>query len=113
MTVLRMYPDHGPPMDQPENTLTGPETADAAGISFRQLDYWTRTGKIRALPRGPDASSGRPRYYPPEEVAAVTLMADLVRDGLQPNAAIAYARELLETGTTRIAGMTVHLPQDL
>lgn len=36
-----------PPNDRPEGMLTTPEVADLLGVSFRQLDYWSRTNLIR------------------------------------------------------------------
>jgi hypothetical protein len=65
--------------------------AAAAGISYRQLDHWTRRGYLRpAADTG--NGSGRWREWSTAELAAACLMAALTRAGLEPRAAALIAR---------------------
>lgn len=109
MTVL-----HLPNLQPTEpGTITGPDLAHRAGISYRQLDYWTRTGLLHEIPRPVNAGSGYPRSFPLTELAVASLMADLLEAGLTPRVAHDRARELLEHGHTLLAGIRIELPQDL
>ena len=38
----------------------GPTACNAAGITYRQLDYWARTGLIQPSPRGQGRSGSTP-----------------------------------------------------
>lgn len=71
-----------------------------AGISYRQLDMWTRTGLVAARQdfRGP----GNPRHYDVTEARVVIDAGALVRAGMNPNAALALVRTIRETGTARL-----------
>lgn len=99
--------------ETPEGCVTYSEIVAAAQISYRQLDHWTRTGLLLTIPRPEYAGSGWPRYYPRTELTVACLMADLTRAGLLASVAHDRARELATTGTTRIAGIPVHLPEEL
>jgi hypothetical protein len=71
------------------------QVAQAAGISYRQLDYWTRRGYLRpGMERSKFGSGqgGRSRVWPPAEVAVACRMARLVAAGLIPEAAAELAR---------------------
>jgi len=98
------------------------EACDAAGITYRQLDFWTRCGLVKvqlahtgntnpngrpsnrtaaelaALPerwRNPrNPGSGTGRDYDPTEVEYLKLMAELTRAGIEPRTAARYARDL-------------------
>lgn len=105
MTVTDIRPDL-----EPRDVVPSVALVDASGISYRQLDHWTRARYLHALPRAPRATSGTPREYPRTEIPVACLMARLVDAGLQPQMASFYARQLLDTGTTRIAGIALHLP---
>jgi DNA-binding transcriptional MerR regulator len=90
-------------------------TADivyAAGITFRQLDYWTRVGYIHPLPRRAE-TAGQRRFFPRSELAFACLLGRLDGAGVAPQQAHDHARELLDTGTTTLAGITIHLPEEL
>lgn len=114
MTVHQLHLIHSPSeLDAPAGTIGATELCHRAGITYRQLDFWTRQGHVHPLPRPRRAGSGWPRYYATDEAAALVLMARLVDDGLQPRPAAAHARQLLEHGHTTIAGITIHLPEDL
>ncbi len=60
---------------------TGPEAAKAAGVTYRQLDYWTRRGYLAARERR-GTSSGFNRAYLPAEVRVAKWMGVLTALGL-------------------------------
>lgn len=72
--------------------LDAPSLCAAAGVTYRQLDSWTRLGLVPSQRR--HAGSGYPRTYPPEAVRVAIIMAALVRAGFTVAAAhrIATAR---------------------
>lgn len=110
MKVLE-FPTHAH-YSVPDDHATSAELMQRSGISPRQLDYWTRTGLLRAASL-PNPGSGHLRYYPTTEVAVAILTGELLAGGVGLRAANDHARQLLANGTTEIAGMTIHLPQDL
>lgn len=95
----------------PTGCLNGAQLAAAAHITYRQVDFWTRAGYLRPTDGSP--GSGYQRIYPPHELTVARLMAALVHAGLTAASAATHARDLATTGTTHIAGMPLHLPQDL
>jgi transposase len=61
-----------------ERTYTSREAAEAAGISYRQLDYWLRQGAVR--PKTPaQPGSGYHRSFTSEEVTRLAEVAALYR----------------------------------
>lgn len=76
----------------PPVSLTNEEAVEAAGISRRQLGYWSSRGLISPQPRR--EKSGVPVLWTPEEVVVVMWMGRLVRAGVEPVAAVRIARYL-------------------
>jgi hypothetical protein len=109
-TVTELHPSFGGVL--PRGQLNGPELAQRAGITYRQVDYWTRAGYLHSI-GPPMPGTGYQRAYLEAEIPVARLMRDLLDSGLTVTAAHDHARVLLEHGHTVIAGMTVHLPQDL
>ncbi len=109
MTVLTF-----PGVDQEDPTwaVSSAVILAVSGITYRCLDHWTRAGYLQALPRQAQ-KPGYHRQYQRTEIAVACLMRDLIAGGILPQPASIYARELLEHGTTQIAGITVDLPQHL
>lgn len=84
--------DHRPTAEH----FTATELQDTAGITYRQLDYWTTTGYLRAdLPDG--TGSGHARYYPLNEVRIARLMRRLIEAGLTVDVAANVARNRIES----------------
>ena len=71
--------------------MTGPDLARHAGITYRQVDLWTRAGYL--MPVG-DAEPGTGHYrdYSWAEVRVAAWMARLVAAGFAPAAAARMAR---------------------
>lgn len=95
----------------PAGMLTSAELQARAGISYRQLDYWTRTGRLMpASPASP--GSGVLRYYAATEASVAALMSRLLQDGIQLAEAHRMAREFTETGTATLGTFRLELPQE-
>lgn len=60
-------------------TCGSAEFLEAAGITWRRLDYWTRRGLIRSA--GASSGSGFPRAYYRDDVPIARLMAQLTAVG--------------------------------
>jgi len=76
-----------------------------AGITYRMLDYRTRTGYLSAEPR--PTGSGCPREYSDAEARVAITMARLVRGGVDPRTAADMARHMETTGEARLGGYRV------
>lgn len=73
--------------------FSSPQVCELAGISYRQLDYWTRLGYLHPDHRG---GTGYDRAWSETETVKVHAMAAMVRAGLTPAAAARYvARGLM------------------
>jgi DNA-binding transcriptional MerR regulator len=73
----------------------GPTACAAAGITYRQLDYWARTGLVEPSVR-PASGSGSQRLYGFRDILALKIVKRLLDTGIslqQIRAAVAYLRE--------------------
>lgn len=68
------------PMPQDEG-FRGPVAANVAGISYRQLDYWARTGLVTPEVRGA-AGSGSQRLYSFRDVLLLKVIKRLIDAGI-------------------------------
>lgn len=91
--------------------VSGPTLAATAGITYRQLDYWTRHHWITPNPQ-PHTGSGYHRTYPHTQVELAHLMRLLIDDGLTPQAAHRHATNLQTNGHTHIAGKRITHPTE-
>lgn len=73
-----------------------------AGISYRQLDHWTRHGWLHPDRRHP--GSGHDRRWPVGEVVVATTIRRLLDSGLTIHAAQGIARDLLANGAHDLPG---------
>ena len=73
--------------------MTGPEAAQLAGITYRQLDYWARCGWV--TPSAVDDGSSRRRRYRPAEVVRLALLGHLGRSGVDVRAASRHLQGLV------------------
>lgn len=83
---------------------------DILGITYRQADYWTRTGLIgsrlisqntgaEAHPRFREngyCGTGMVKVIDADELEVMTLMSDLIKAGMLPKPAAALSRRLLD-----------------
>jgi hypothetical protein len=94
------------------------EAADLAGITYRQIDYWIRTGVIHVVdawvPRGHRAAvgyvnlnhrggSGSRTSLDAHELEVLILIAKLVRVGITLRVAHNAARQMVDEGSEYVS----------
>ena len=84
------------PAASPEDVgYRGPIACTAAGITYRQLDYWARTGLVEPSVRAA-TGSGSQRLYGFRDILALRVVKSLLDTGIslqQIRTAVAYLRE--------------------
>ena len=84
----------------------GPTACTAAGITYRQLDYWARTGLLEPSVR-PAAGSGSQRLYSFRDIIVLKVVKRLLDTGVslqQIRSAVEYLRR---RGIHDLAGLTL------
>lgn len=64
------------PAEEESRTYTAPELAELAGMSYRRLDYYTRSGLLSPVVRGASGSGSR-REYDERDLARARLIGAL------------------------------------
>lgn len=80
-----------------EGGFRGPEVCSVIGISYRQLDYWTRTGLVRASV-AEAKGSGTQRLYSYRDLVEVKVIKSLLDGGIslrRARKAVEYLRDHL------------------
>jgi hypothetical protein len=85
--------------------------ARAVGVSYRQLDYWTRRGWLR--PEREQHGTGYARLWPEVEQRIVRIMARLLAAGFTPEGAARTAREAVELSIPGGEVVIVQVTDDL
>ena len=86
----------------------GPTACNAAGITYRQLDYWARTGLVEPSVRGA-AGSGSQRLYSFRDILILKVVKRLLDAGIslqQIRTAVAHLRERGTDDLTRVTLMS-------
>lgn len=86
----------------------GPTACAAAGVTYRQLDYWARTGLVEPSVRGA-AGSGTHRLYSFRDVLLLKIIKRLLDAGIslqQIRTAIIHLRERGTEDLTRVTLMS-------
>jgi len=86
----------------------GPTACAAAGITYRQLDYWARTGLVEPSIR-PARGSGSQRLYGFRDILVLRVVKSLLDTGIslqQIRSAVAFLREHGATDLARITLMS-------
>ena len=86
----------------------GPTACNAAGITYRQLDYWARTGLIEPTVRGA-TGSGTQRLYSFRDILILKVIKRLLDAGIslqQIRTAVAHLRERGTDDLTRVTLMS-------
>lgn len=86
--------------------MTSGELARASGLTFRQLDYMVRTGRVHPQP-DTGTRTGKWRRFTDAEAAVVITAGHLVHAGLTPRAALRAARQLADDGRARLGDYTL------
>jgi len=90
----------------PRPGYRGPTACAAAGITYRQLDYWARTGLVEPSIR-PAAGSGSQRLYGFRDIIALKIVKRLLDTGVSLQnirIAVGYLRA---RGEADLAGVTL------
>jgi DNA-binding transcriptional MerR regulator len=77
-----------------------PELLSVSGLTYRQLDYWTSRGLIRADENSP--GSGHPRAWSDREMAIARVILRLTDAGVSLRVAAAAARSAVENADTSV-----------
>nr|WP_188283140.1 MerR family transcriptional regulator [Streptomyces sp. CBMA29] len=84
----------------------GPTACAATGITYRQLDYWARTGLVEPSVR-PAYGSGTQRLYSFRDVVVLKIVKRLLDTGVSLQNIRTAVRHLRSVGPTELARMTL------
>jgi len=94
------------PSTSPDIGFRGPTACRVAGISYRQLDYWARTGLVE--PSVQNASgSGTHRLYSFRDILVLKVVKRLLDTGVSLQQIRAAAAHLHERGVDDLAQITL------
>jgi DNA-binding transcriptional MerR regulator len=84
----------------------GPTACSAAGITYRQLDYWARTGLVEPTVRAA-TGSGTQRLYSFRDVLLLKVIKRLLEAGVSLQQIRGAAQHLRERGTDDLTRVTL------
>ncbi|GAA1912954.1 MerR family transcriptional regulator [Nocardioides lentus] len=84
----------------------GPTACNAAGITYRQLDYWARTGLVEPTVRGAKGS-GSQRLYSFRDILLLKVIKRLLDAGISLQQIRAAVQHLRERGTDDLTRVTL------
>ena len=84
----------------------GPTACTVAGISYRQLDYWARTGLLVPSIR-PATGSGSQRLYSFRDILILRIVKNLLDTGVSLQNVRAAVEHLSDRGATDLAQITL------
>lgn len=84
----------------------GPTACAAAGITYRQLDYWARTGLVEPSIR-PAAGSGTARLYSFRDILVLKVVKRLLDTGVSLQNIRTAVEHLRERGVEDLAQITL------
>ena len=93
-------------VDLSEMGYRGPTACTAAGISYRQLDYWARTGLVEPSVR-PAHGSGTQRLYGFRDILVLKVVKKLLDSGVSLQNIRTAVQHLRERGTDDLAEITL------
>ncbi len=104
-------PGRAPEADVPDQAsdpvgYRGPTACSAAGITYRQLDYWARTGLVEPSIR-PAYGSGSQRLYSFRDVVVLKIVKRLLDTGVSLQNIRTAVQHLRSRGLTHLAQMTL------
>lgn len=100
-----LFTDGLPAMDD-EVGYRGAVAARAAGITYRQLDYWARTELVEPTVRGA-SGSGSQRLYGFRDILVLKLVKSLLDTGISLQQIRTAVEELRRAGIRDLAGTTL------
>jgi DNA-binding transcriptional MerR regulator len=84
----------------------GPTACKAAGITYRQLDYWARTGLVEPAVRGA-SGSGSQRLYSFRDILVLKVVKRLLDTGVSLQQIRTAVEHLRERGVEDLAQITL------
>ena len=84
----------------------GPTACNAAGITYRQLDYWARTGLVEPTVRGA-SGSGTQRLYSFRDILLLKVIKRLLDAGISLQQIRTAVHHLRERGTDDLTRVTL------
>lgn len=96
----------GLPSNDPKVGYRGTSAAAACGISYRQLDYWDRTGLVQPSVRGA-AGSGSQRLYSFRDILVLKLVKRLLDTGVSLQQIRIAVDQLRAAGINDLAEITL------
>ena len=100
-----LFTDGLPELDENAG-YRGTVAARAAGISYRQLDYWARTELVEPTIRGA-AGSGSQRLYGFRDILVLKLVKRLLDTGISLQQIRTAVNQLRESGVNDLAQITL------
>ncbi len=100
-----LFTDGMPELDD-STGYRGAVAANAAGISYRQLDYWARTQLVEPTVRGA-AGSGSQRLYGFRDILVLKLVKRLLDTGISLQQIRVAVNQLRESGINDLAQTTL------
>ena len=92
--------------DAVDTGYRGPTACSAAGITYRQLDYWARTGLVEPSVRGAHGS-GSQRLYSFRDILVLKVVKRLLDTGISLQQIRAAVHHLRDHGTGDLAEVTL------
>jgi DNA-binding transcriptional MerR regulator len=100
-----LFADDLPELDD-EVGYRGPTACRAAGITYRQLDYWARTGLVEPSVR-PAGGSGTQRLYGFRDILVLKVVKRLLDTGVSLQQIRGAIQVLRARGVDDLAGITL------
>jgi len=100
-----LFTDGLPDLD-PDSGYKGATAARVAGITYRQLDYWARTGLVEPTVRGA-RGSGSQRLYSFRDVLVLKLVKRLLETGISLQQIRTAVDQLRDAGIVDLAQTTL------
>ena len=99
-------PDDTAPANTWEMGYRGPTACSAAGITYRQLDYWARTGLVEPSVRAAHGS-GSQRLYSFRDILVLKVVKRLLDTGISLQQIRAAVQHLRDRGSADLAQVTL------
>jgi DNA-binding transcriptional MerR regulator len=94
------------PADAEETGYRGPMACSAAGITYRQLDYWARTGLVEPSVRSAQGS-GTQRLYSFRDILVLKVVKRLLETGISLQQIRTAVQHLRDRGSRDLAQITL------
>jgi len=99
-----LFPDRSIPDDQ--TGYRGPTACQIAGITYRQLDYWARTGLVKPSIRGAKGS-GSQRLYSFKDILTLKIVKRLLDTGISLQNIRIAVDHLRDRGVSELSNITL------